>query len=313
MRNKKPNMPATVTAAAVTINEVSAAAHLAMQQGELYRIIGRIETAHFLETVSSRVIGEAYLAARTVIGGLGSIAVRTTEGTVRNVSSLEDFCDAVMPVSHRRCQQIAQAMHTLGPALYEQAEKLGLGHRNYAAIRALPNNMQDEVKAAIESGDRDQVLVLIEELAARNAALNAVAKEAEKTLAAKDKVIATKDAKLNELAEADALRRNGSPNEREAEQQARLREAGLSAELALQQLIVAADEVMNSPATATIELQARQALEFISQRLADLCAERSIAIDVLGEAVVPGWKREIGELATSRRNETSAKSSGSKS
>ncbi|HRD84480.1 MAG TPA: hypothetical protein PLF63_04840, partial [Rubrivivax sp.] len=229
--------------------EVSAAAHLAMQQGDLYRIIGRIEAAHFLETVSSRMIGEAYLAARSVIGGLGSIAVRAADGSTRNVSSLEEFCDAAMPVSHRRCQQIAQAMHTLGADLYEQAERLGLGHRNYSALRALPNDMQDEVKAAIASGDRDQVVTLIEELAARNASLKAESEETKKVLSAKDKVIAKKDQKLNALAEADEVRRNGTPNEREQQQVGELRDAGIDAELALRKLLAAVDEVTRSPAT----------------------------------------------------------------
>jgi uncharacterized protein (DUF2164 family) len=277
--------------------EVSAAAHLAMQQGDLYRIVGRIEAAHFVETVSSRMIGEAYLSARSVIGKLGSVAVRSADGSMRNVSSLEDFCEAVMPVSHRRCQQIAQAMHTLGPALYEQAEAMGLGYRNYVAIRALPNDMQDEVKAAIQSGDRDQVLKLIEELAARNASLSAKADELLKTAAAKDRVIAKKDKKLNELAEADERRRNGTPNEREKQQVNDLRYAGVGAELALQRLVAVVDEAMNNPATEAAELQARQTIEFIAQRLADLCADRGIAVDVLGERVEPGWRREIGDMA----------------
>lgn len=277
--------------------EVSAAAQLAMQQGDLYRVIGRIEAAHFLETVSSRMIGEAYLAARSVIGKLGSVAVRAADGSTRNVSSLEDFCEAVMPVSHRRCQQIAQAMHTLGPALYEQAEGMGLGHRNYAAIRALPNDMQGEVKAAIQSGDRDQVLTLIEELAARNASMSAEADELRKTAAAKDRVIAKKDKKLNDLAEADERRRNGTPSEREKQQVDDLRDAGVEAELALQRLVAAVDEAMNNPATEAAELQARQSIEFIAQRLADLCADRGIAVDVLGERVEPGWRREIADLA----------------
>jgi hypothetical protein len=277
--------------------EVSAAAHLAMQQGDLYRIVGRIEAAHFVETVSSRMIGEAYLAARSAIGKLGSVAVRSADGSTKHVSSLEDFCEAVMPVSHRRCQQIAQAMHTLGPALYEQAEAMGLGYRNYVAIRALPNDMQDEVKAAIQSGDRDQVLKLIEELAARNASLSAKADELLKTAAAKDRVIAKKDKKLNELAEADERRRNGTPNEREKQQVNDLRYAGVGAELALQRLVAVVDEAMNNPATEAAELQARQTIEFIAQRLADLCADRGIAVDVLGERVEPGWRREIGDMA----------------
>lgn len=276
--------------------ELSAANLLAMEQGDLYRVVGRIEAAHFLETVSSRMIGEAYLSARSLIGKLGEITVRATDGSTKRVSRLEDFCDAVMPVSHRRCQQIAQAMHTLGPALFEQAERLGLGHRAYTAIRALPGDMQGEVKAAIESGDRDQVVTLIEELAARNASLTAKVAETDKVMAAKDKVIAKKDQKLNALAEADEVRRNGAPHEREEQQTADLRDAGIAAELALRRLLAAVDEVTQAPATAAAELCARQTLDYVAQRLADMAAERGIAVDVLGEPVQPGWRRELGEI-----------------
>lgn len=287
--------------ALATINQasqdLSAAQHLAMQQGDLYRIMGRIEAAHFLETVSSRMIGEAYLSARAVIGKLGVLTVRSTDGTARNVSSLEDFCEAVMPVSHRRCQQIAQAMHTLGPALFEQAEQMGLGHRGYTAIRALPNDMQAEVKAAIESGDREQVLTLIEELSARNASLRAEGDELRKTAAAKDKVIAKKDEKLNKLAEAEEIRRNGTRDEREKVQLDDLRDVGTEVELGVQRLVTLVNVITREPATEAAALQARQTLEYVVQRLADACGDAHIAVDVLGERVEPGWRRELTEMA----------------
>lgn len=277
--------------------ELAAAEHLALGQSDLYRAVGRIEAAHFLETVSARMIGEAYLAARSLIGETGSLMVKTSSGERKRVSGLEEFCEAVMPVSARRCRQIAQAMHELGPALYEQAEQLGLGHRNYAAIRALPNEMKEQAKAAIASGNRDQVISLIEELSARNSSLLATAKEHEKTLSAKDRVIAGKDAKINKLVLAEEVRRNGKPDERESQQVSDVRDAGQEAELALQRLVAVVDEVTGNPATESSELQARQTLDWVAQRFADMCAERGIAVDVLGERVEPGWQREISETA----------------
>lgn len=284
---------AALTRIANASGELAAGELIAMNQASLHRLVGRIEAAHFLETVSSRMVGEAYLSARTVIGEIGEMVVRAKDGRAVRVSSLEDFCDAVMPVSHRRCQQIAQAMHTLGPALYEQAEQLGLGHRNFSAIRALPNDMQDQVKAAIASQDRDEVLKLLEELAARNASLTAKTAENDKLIAAKDKVIAKKDAKLNELAEREEMRRNGTPDEREAAQLADLRDVGLEAEHALLRLVTIVDEAMRTPATEAAELAARQTIEYVAQRFTDALLAREIAVDLLGERIDPDWAKGL--------------------
>lgn len=155
----------------------------------------------------------------------------------------------------------------------------------------------EEDLAALEDGGTvaGHTLEDIEAMSTRE--LRKALLEERKRTAAKDKIIAKKDAKLNELAEADERRRVGTPDEREATQLAELRDAGISAELSLQQLVAAVDQAMQQPATEAAELQARQTLEFIVQRLADLCAERAIAVDVLGERVEPGWHRDMADEA----------------
>ncbi|GAB1388962.1 MAG: hypothetical protein AMXMBFR78_34130 [Rubrivivax sp.] len=302
--------PQAVQASTEALNTLSLASEVALLQSDLFRAVGQIESAHFLETVSTRVIGEAYVKARSSLEKLGSFTLRKADGTSETVSTIEAFCELVMPVSGRRCRQIVQAMHTLGPALFEQAEQMGLGHRNYVAIRALPSDMQDEMKAVIASGDRDQVLTLLEELAARNASLTASHNDLEKAAAAKDKIIAKKNAKLDQLAEAEEIRRNGTPDEREKQQIADLRDAGIAAELALQRLVTCVAEVMNAPATEAAELQARQTLDFIAQRLADLCADAHVAVDVLGERVEPGWRRQITDLVAAAAQAANGKRGG---
>lgn len=288
-----------ISSALASADVLSAADMVAADQSDLYRIVGRLEAFQFLETVSSRMLAEGYLAAKAVIGKLGSITVKNRHTRkVETVSGIDEFCEAAMPVTGRRCRQLIATLHTLGPELYEQAEQLGLGQRNYNAIRALPNDMQDQVKAAIASGDKGEVVTLIEELAARNASANAELTELRKTTAAKDRVIAKKDSKLNELAEREEMRRNGAPDEREKQQINDLRDVGLEAEQTLQRLVALVDEVTQAPATEAAELQARQTLDYIAQRLADICAERGISVDVLGERVEPGWQRAITGVIT---------------
>lgn len=297
-------------------HQLTAAHQLAMEQGELHRLVGRIEAAHFLETVSSRIIVESYVQARTAIGKLGSMTVQCRDGSTKRVSCLEDFCDAVMPVSHRRCQQLAQAMHTLGPALFEQAESMGLGHRNYQAIRALPNDMQEEVKTAIASGDREQTLTLLEELAARNAALKAENSKLEKDKAAKDDLIARKDQKINELVEADHRRTQGTPNEREQAQIQALNDAVASLETKYLQFAVVLDDAKARPATAAAALAAQHALDVVVQRLSDLMAQLNLTTswgvgvaadaanlsETLGKTYEPVVAQPIGRGGKARRS-----------
>lgn len=300
--NATPEVPhdAVDAGALMRINnaaqELSVAEGLAMDQADLYKVVGRIESAHFLETVSSRLIGEAYSSARILIGKLGEITVRTATGERKRVSSLDDFCDAVMPVSARRCRQIAQAMHTLGPALYEQAEIMGLGARNYAAIRALPLDMQEEVKEAISTGSREQVLQLMEELAARNASLTEKVEEQDKSLSAKDAVLRKKDEKINRLAERLELKRQGSVNEREAAELEGLRGSWLAAESALLVLLHDVDTDLAEGSTDTVKVAARQTIDLLVQRIVDACLERGIAVD-LADRVSPIYMQQVEQIA----------------
>ena len=286
--------------------DLSVAEGLAMAQADLYKVVGRIESAHFLETVSSRLIGEAYLSARALIGKLGEITVRDSAGEAKRVSSLEEFCEAVMPVSHRRCQQIAQAMHTLGPALYEQAEIMGIGARNYAAIRALPMDMQEEVKQAITTGDRTQVLQLIEELAARNASLSEKVEEQDKTLSAKDAVLRKKDEKINRLAEQLELKRQGTVDEREAHALETLRSSYLAAESAVLMLLADGDRGLAEGPTETAKTAARQTSDRLVERIVDACLERGIAVD-LAERVSPIYMQEVQQMAAAGSDKRAGK------
>lgn len=121
--------------------------------------------------------------------------------------------------------------------------------------------------------------------------------EARKSLAAKDRVIAGKDTKLNKLAEAEELRRNGTPDEREQAQLAELRDAGLEAEQTLQRLVAVVDQVMQEPATEAAELAARQTVDYVVQRLADALASRGIAVDLMGDRIDPAWAKSITQAA----------------
>lgn len=190
-------------------------------------------------------------------------------------------------------KMMAAAVKFLAPTLAAKAPTLALLGKS-KLFELMVEDDEDLEQLADGGTLAGATLDEMQTLSARE--LRAALLEERRKAAAKDKVIAKKDQKLNALAEADEVRRNGAPNEREDQQTADLRDAGIAAELALRRLLAAVDEVTQAPATAAAELCARQTLDYVAQRLADMAAERGIAVDVLGEPVQPGWRRELGEI-----------------
>jgi hypothetical protein len=193
----------------------------------------------------------------------------------------------------RTAQKMMQAaVKFLAPTLASKASAptlLSLGRTKLLELVSEP----DEAIEALAEGGTVAGLDLDEIQAMSSRELRAALLEARQAAAAKDKVIAKKDQKLNALAEKEEIRRTGRPDEREAAQLAELRDTALAAELNLQALLTMVDEVTQNPATEAAELAARQTLDYIVQRIADGCAERGLAVDVLGERVEPGWSRPI--------------------
>lgn len=124
-------------------------------------LLGRIQMALVSETVSSRAIAECYrqiTKSTTYVG----MPYKAPDGSTKRVSSLNDLCTAFFGRSARRCQQLAANLDTLGADLFEAAEKIGLGQRDYNALKALPADDQAVVKQALaEGGDKDAVTGLL--------------------------------------------------------------------------------------------------------------------------------------------------------
>jgi hypothetical protein len=128
---------------------------------------GRVQSALVAATVSERIIAESYRAIAESKGYEG-VPYTDAGGSRKHVSSLDEFCDVFFGKGARRCRQLAANLDTLGADLYEAAEKIGLGQRDYNALRALPEADQGVVKAALAEGsDKSAVIDLLNELAER--------------------------------------------------------------------------------------------------------------------------------------------------
>lgn len=126
--------------------------------------------------------------------------------------------------------------------------------------------------------------------------LRAALVEDRKKLAAKDKLIAKKDEKLNQLAEEAEARRAAPLPEAEAAQVEELRIFTLEAEVALQRLLASVDEVTRQPATEAAEVCARHSLDYLVQRIVDGCLQRGITVD-LADRVAPIWLEPMTKVA----------------
>ena len=279
---------AAVARASAAADVLSATEQQVLHAAEVYRMVGRIETAQFMETVSGRIMAETYLKAKALIGEKGSIMVVNKAGRPETVSGMDAFCEAVMPVSSRRCRQIVAAIDTLGADLYQQAEQIGFKARDYQALRALPDDQQGVVKQAIESGDINAALDIVHDLAARNDAIKKKLADAEKTAKAKDKVIAKKDERLNQLLEAEERRHSADPAEAEQAQLDEVRDGALAAEMGIRRMMAAAARVVNEPASESTGLAARHAVAFAAQVFAQLINEAGIDVD-FADLVTPHW------------------------
>lgn len=130
--------------------------------------LGRIEAMNFIATVASASLlvfyenvkkSKAWRLLRNPLSSNGS-----------NFESLDEFCHVKLGKTYSRMQHLVSNRNLIGVEAFEQAERLGLRQVDYNAIKALPAPDQELVRRAVEDAQsRDEVLELLQELAARHA------------------------------------------------------------------------------------------------------------------------------------------------
>lgn len=173
---------------------------------EAARMLGQMESAQFSARVQEKVIVEIFIRLKKN-KAYRAIKIRDEAGNLRGCADLEEFCTHFLGASYRKVKELTDNYHLIGPDLYEQAEKIGFRREDYRAFKALPSNDQDLIRDAMQAEDRDQVIDLLQEMAARHAsekaALQAEAHESKETAEARSEVIAAKETKINALEEAN--------------------------------------------------------------------------------------------------------------
>lgn len=169
----------------------------------------RIRTADFFRTVADTVMAQTFCEMRRSRGYLG-LPYTDATGQLRAVEDLEEYCLEFLGKSYRRCVDLADNLHLLGPDLYEQAQSIGFKTKDYRALKALPADDQQAVKEALEEGDKDLALTVLSQLVGRHQEARAIAerqrevaiadrKEIEADYAAATAIIGERETQIRQL------------------------------------------------------------------------------------------------------------------
>ncbi len=287
----------------VQVQDTAAIAAQAVMDVEgVLRDLGRLDAALFFTTVGDSMLVQIFEKIKRE-KAYKKIPIRDEAGNVRLSENLKEFCEAKLGKSYSRLQELSSNMRNLGPALFEAAEKVGFKSRDYRALNALPAEEQAVVKQALESESRDEVLDILQDLAARHQAEKEAAKQERESLqadlAARDKVLETKAQRLDkaetELARLKSLPKNADTELRleiEAEAVKTLNARHIEALAAFKQFLAQVEAITETPGisthTAGYSMQIAQVLcEDIGAALAD----QGIPVD-FEEIVSPAWTRE---------------------
>lgn len=130
--------------------------------------LGRLEALDFVATIASTAGIAIYQKVKKSKAWKHLRNLESGDG--RRFQSLDEFCRVKLGRSDKRWRELAGNQRLLGEQAFEQAEKLGLRQVDYNAIKALPAPEQELVRRAVEeSTNREEVLDVLQELAARHA------------------------------------------------------------------------------------------------------------------------------------------------
>lgn len=207
---------AALEATTSTLVEHGSAVQFFLDKAELLQQVGRIQGLDFARRVGDIAIAKIFdeIKIAKKYKGLPYI---DESGKPRHSGDLEEFCRVFLGKSYNRCLELSQNMHLLGEDLYESTQKIGFRARDYAALRALPEDEQNIIKQAIETQSRDAVIEMLEDMAVRHAAQKAELTKELGTLReesiAKDSVIAHRSETINKLQTKKAMIKPPTPDE----------------------------------------------------------------------------------------------------
>ncbi|MBF0309485.1 MAG: hypothetical protein HQL56_08160 [Magnetococcales bacterium] len=298
--DEAPGLPAAVEAHDVMVS----ADAMIIESQEVFQAVGRIEGLEFVKRVSDVAIAQTFDQIRKSKKYMG-LPYRDSEGNVKRVSHLEEFCQAFLGRGYRRCVQLADTLYFLGSEMYEQAEQIGFKARDYTALKALPAQDQEIIKQAMATDSRDQVIDLLQEMASKHQQEKEAAARKEKEqaadLEAKDRVIEKRTKEKTELelklAKATAI----EPDAREAKRREDERHLRWELEHSTSALIHQVNTFSEAIANFRLHCQSGSAMDLCNntaswafKTIAEIASNHGLEIDFQA-MVEPEWLRAAKE------------------
>lgn len=229
-----PAVPDTSQALAVVADEHAQAQ---ADRDRANRIHGRLQYANGIKELVTVTTLLDYQFLKTS-GSYKHLQIEH-EGKLVTVTSWGQYCELAVGVSREKMDLDLKNLEAFGADALEGMQRIGLGHREMRKIRKIPEESRETVLAEIEKEDADKTVVaaIIDEIYQSRedekqrleramadqqkehaAALEKAASEAndiKKRLAAKEKIVGEKEAKIQELQENLHTHESAGPEERE--------------------------------------------------------------------------------------------------
>ncbi|MBQ4853010.1 hypothetical protein J8L97_23060, partial [Pseudoalteromonas sp. MMG012] len=141
---------------------------LASKQDALMQL-GQIQAFNFigkLVTVSEIKILQQVKESKSFKG----LTYKGDTGEVLTVSTWDECCQNLLGMSRQSVDNRLLNLQKFGDEFFEAAQKMRLGYRDLRALRQLPDDEQQLVieSEAVETGDKEAVKELIDELKAKH-------------------------------------------------------------------------------------------------------------------------------------------------
>lgn len=300
------NVPAEISeerAAELTVisNTDAVVAQAVADVEEVFKDLGRLEATTFFATVADSMTIQLFQKVKKS-KAYKNLQFCDENGNMRPFQNIEEFCKEKLGKSYRRMQELSKNFNTLGPELYESAEKIGFRNKDYRALNALPEEDQVVVKEAIAAESKEEVLDILQDMTERHVQEREEAKkesdELKADLEARDKLLKDKSARL-EKTETELFKLKSLPPDadlelklaREEKAVERLHKEHVALLAAIQPFLKVVSEVIGDDDVSAhtkehAVFETRQVCESINQFLLDC----SIPVD-FAEMVYPEWTR----------------------
>ncbi|MGE4293920.1 MAG: hypothetical protein AB7E32_17145 [Desulfovibrio sp.] len=292
-------------------NSAAVADQAVLDMAPVSEALGRIRTAEFFRRIGDVVIAQTFSDLRNS-KKYKDYPIKGEDGIIRRCQNFEEFCQTAFGKSYKRCHELSQNLHTLGSDLYESAERIGFRAKDYRVLKALPPEEQEVVKQAIASESKEQVLDILQDMAARHASEKAASKketaDLKADMEAKDKVLQAKQQRLDkaelELEKLKSLGMEDSVQSRleiEGNAVKKLNELHVAALVELNKFFGYIQTIRNAGVSTHTDGYAVQIAQVICEDISGQLLEYNIPVN-FEEIVNPQWLRSAAKDDLDRGN-----------